>query len=59
MGGISISEYANQDNLWVYNHHFDKAQSFLDGLVEVPYTSATTATPAATATVAPSATPTK
>ncbi|MEA5077839.1 MAG: hypothetical protein VB013_04640 [Anaerolineaceae bacterium] len=57
MGGISISIYADDDNLWVYNHHFDKAQSFLDGLAEVPYTSATTATPAAT--VAPSATPTK
>lgn len=59
MGGISISAYADQNNLWVYNHHFDKAQSLLDRLVEVPYTPATTATVAATATEVLSATPTK
>lgn len=58
MGGISISQYANDNNLWVYNHHFDKGQNWLDGLLEVPYTAATTATPTAAATT-PAATATK
>ncbi len=35
MGGIQISAYANDHNLWVYNHHFDKSQSLLDTLAEV------------------------
>jgi hypothetical protein len=34
-GGRQISSYADENNLWVYNHHFDKAQSFLDTLAEV------------------------
>lgn len=58
MGGISISRYADDNNLWVYNHHFDKGQNWLDGLLEVPYTPATTATPTAAATT-PAATATR
>jgi hypothetical protein len=58
MGGIEISPYVEDNNLWVYNHHFDKDQSWLDGLLEVPYTPATTATPTVAA-VTPAATATK
>jgi len=58
MGGIEISPYVDDNNLWVYNHHFDKDQSWLDGLLEVPYTPTTTATPTVAA-VTPAATATK
>jgi len=58
MGGIEISPYVDDNNLWVYNHHFDKDQSWLDGLLEVPYTPATTATPTVAA-VTPAATAAK
>ncbi len=35
MGGIQISSYADDNNLWVYNHYFDKDESLLNMLVEV------------------------